>query len=264
MQLTNEQYFTPENNYLSNSKISDYLKSPEYFYKRHITKELGRKESDAFLIGKACDIWLTEGKEKFLSKYVCVDRRNLKNPPTVIVELNNSQYNLIIGMCESVEKTPAYQEVKNHKSQQIFFEDFKIGEYFSGLCGIPDWYDIQGDICYITDLKTTMSVDEKKYHWSCLEHGYYRQQAMYQRLIKHKHPEIKKFVSRHLSVEKSYDEYYDGYRVMTFELSQDSINLETEVIDTLIEEIANRKDFINKPICFSNAKEIGGRKDYDF
>ena len=36
MKLTHDNYFTLKNKYISNSKISDYLKDPSYYKAKHI------------------------------------------------------------------------------------------------------------------------------------------------------------------------------------------------------------------------------------
>ena len=258
--LNHADYFDPsKNRYLSNSKLGDYLKCPNYFHRKHVLFTVPDKRTDAMLVGSAVDTWLTDGKEAFERKYICVSRRNLKNPAPDVVELNMTQYNQVVALCRAVEATTAYQEVKNHRAQQILSEDLAIGD-FKGLCGIPDWYEIFGNECVITDLKTTMNADPIKYYYAALDYGYFRQQAMYQRLVKANNPNVTKFTSRHLVVEK--DE--DGInRVRAFILDQELIDIEKEIIEITIERIANDKHFKKLNADWDTALVLGQKGDSD-
>ena len=254
-------YFDPaKNRFLSNSKLGDYLKCPAYFRRKHILFTVADKRTDAMLVGSAVDTWLTESKEAFEKKYICVTRRNLKNPSDEYVELNFTQYNQVVAICRAVEATSAYQEVRHHTAQQELYEHFPIGEHFKGLCGIPDWFKVEGDLCVITDLKTSFNSDPAKYFYTCLEHNYFRQQAMYQRLVKANNPGVKKFVSRHLVAEK--DE--DGInRVRAFILDQEMIDIEKEIIDITIEKIANDREFKKEDAVWATAHVLGQKDESD-
>lgn len=246
--ISHANYFSNENMYLSNSKLSDFLRCPEYFYKKHITKEIKTYPTDAMIIGKAVDCWLTEGKDAFDKKFICVTRRSLKNPPEDVTELNNTQYELVIKLCEAVIKTTAYKSLSDHIAQKILFKDMQIGQYFKGLCGIPDWFKIVGDTCYITDLKTAQDGSPEKYKWT-LKGGYYRQQAFYQLLIQHNYPEVKFFVSRHLVVEKDTDGINQVY---AYELNPKRISEAKNEILGLIDEIAKLEEFNKRDADFDN------------
>ena len=69
MKLTHNNYFTTENNYLSNSKIRDFLKDPDYFYKRHVTGEITFEPTPSMKIGSAVDLYLTGSPAAFRKAY---------------------------------------------------------------------------------------------------------------------------------------------------------------------------------------------------
>ena len=72
MVLNSSNYYTGTNNYLSHSKIKDFMKSKPYFKKKHILKDLPRGvSSPSMIIGSAVDVILTEGWDKFDEKYDC-------------------------------------------------------------------------------------------------------------------------------------------------------------------------------------------------
>lgn len=252
MKLNKKNYFTPKNRYLSNSKLGDWLKSKEYFYGRHVTNTIVKPETEALILGKACDIWLTKSRKAFEKEYLRVKRRSSKI--TGFVQLSERQYDQVVKICESVEKTSAFKEFKKGKKQVILQMDKKIG-MFEGLCGIPDvlHFDKKMTSCTIDDLKTAKTVDSKKYHFHCLEYGYYRQQAVYQILIEATYG-ISKFTSRHLVVEKDSDGIY---KVKTFILSQARIEEEKKKVWQILEDIAKEKTFKDKDVSFADAEVIG-------
>jgi hypothetical protein len=251
MKLTLSNYYTDENRYLSNSKISDYLKSPNYFYRKHILHEINSKGSEAFVIGSGVDYLLAQDDKK--PKYVVVERRNLKNPPEGIVEVNQSQYDDIFDIADAVAETDVYKDIdKNFKKQVILTEDFKIGDHFIGLCGLPDFIKVTDKEIIILDLKTSRTTDPRKYFWHCKEYGYFRQQAMYQYLASVKYGADKEISSYHLVVEKT----KDIYDVKLFKLDQKEIDKETVTLYKAFDDIARRKDWSRPNIKWSDTIEL--------
>lgn len=252
--LTTENYFTIKNRYLSNSKIKDYLRDKNYFYRKHIKGEITTPITDSMIIGKAVDTWLTDSKEAFLKKYVAVSRRNLKNPPEDYTELNISTHRKVNDMCQAVVNNDAYKDLRWYATQDILTMDYPINNDWKGLCGIPDWYKVDGTNCIIVDLKTAQTITPKKFHYKCLDFGYYRQQAMYQILLKHKYPQIKHFESRILAVENSTN---DVYLTNLFILDQARIEKEQTKIYEIIEDISAQEDYEPQNLKWSDAVTIG-------
>lgn len=254
---TKEEYFTIKNRYLSNSRIGDWLKDKEYFKKRHITGEIESKKSDEFLIGSATDEWLTNSRKSFESKYICVSRRSLKNPPANIIELNNSQYSEVVEICESVERQDAYKELKDHQKQQILSMTMDLGTYWVGLAGIPDYFKVDGKNGIITDLKTVeQAKNAVKYHYRCLDYRYYSQAAVYSILLKHNFKEVENIVCRHISVEKDQNHIHHVY---TFILDAERIEMEKEnILTNILPEIAKEKLFLPSNTSWKEARTIGG------
>jgi len=254
--MANEEYYKKNKN-LTNSKLSDFLKDPYYFYQRHITGELRSPYSDAFLVGKAVDIWLTESEAKFREQYVAVTRRNLKNPPTDYTELPMSQFDLIVKICKKVEQQQVYKDIikLGYISQEILkVERDNLGIYFDALAGIPDWYRINDDnIGIIVDLKTSATINPRQYIYHCEDYGYYRQQAMYQMLLAIKYPNVKSFVSRHLVVEK---DTTGIHRVAFFAIDQKKIDVEKLELESLFEKIKSIKEYKPQNLQWEDAIEI--------
>ncbi len=251
MKLNKKNYFTVENKYISNSKIGDWFKDINYFYKKHVLGTITQKQTDAMLIGSAVDVWLTEGANIFHSKYKAVTRRNLKNPPEGVTELTMSVYKNVEALCKRVQKLSIYKELQKFKTQEILQMDMDLG-LFKGICGIPDWFLIDGDTAIIVDLKTAKDINKRKYFWHCIDYGYFRQQAMYQMLIQHNYPEVKECISYHLVVGKD----YQTLPVALYQLDQKMVDEETTNIKLNLIDIKTEKEFKQKDISFSEYETL--------
>lgn len=259
MILTHDNYHTLENRHLTNSRIKDFQRCKSYFKKRHITGELKQKGKDAFIIGSAVDTWLTVGKDAFIAGYLVVTRRNLKNPPTDYIELNQTQYNEVVNMCTVLESQPAYQDLATHKAQQIISAEFEVNEHFNGLACIPDWVLMDGDTCVLTDLKTANNTDERKHHYKCLDFGYYMQFAVETLIIRMNHPEIKKFKYRHLVIDKDPDGINTPY---TFILDNEQVEAHLRILEKeLIPMISKEREYNPKTVTWEDAPVVGSMED---
>ncbi len=250
--LNEQNYFSQDNKYLSNSKVSDWLKDKNYFYKKHITGEIKSPTTDAMVIGSAVDEWLTGSKEEFKKKYTVVTRRSKTSDTPWRYQLNNTMYNEIESMCSKAEQSDVVKSLKDHTAQDILRADIDL-KHFKGVCGIPDWYILEDSKCIITDLKTAQSIIPDKYHWKCQELGYYRQQAFYQILIQKIH-NVTDFVSRHLVIEKDPDNIN---HIATFILDQSRIEKEKEFLFQIFEDIKNEESFESLVPSWKDAIVIG-------
>jgi len=255
MNLTHENYHTLESRYLTGSRIKDFLKCKQYFYQLHISGERKSKKTEALIIGSAVDVWLTRGENAFKREYLSVARRNVKNPPVGYTELTNSQFDEVVSLCTVLERQPAFEELKNHIAQAIIKYDESMGEHFCGLSFMPDWYKIEGDVCIITDLKTTANGSEKKYFWHCVDYKYFEQMAVATLIFRKTNPEIKEFVYRHLVVEKDVGGVPMPY---TYFLDNNRVEVCANIIkNEVIPMIASEKEFMPKEVSWSGSPTIG-------
>lgn len=263
MKLTHTNYFTDKNKYLSNSKVKDFFKCKEYFYKKHVLGTVERTITPALVTGSAVDTWLTEGRAKFEQLFVPVQRRNLKNPPEGYTEITEAQYSEIVGLCESVERTDAYKYINKHKftSQEIWQVDMDLGEYFDGICGIPDWYLYDDDTkhCIIVDLKTAQNGSPSKYERHAEKYGYFNQQGMYRWLAK----EVLGAETTehwHLVVEKDSDAIYQVY---TYKMNDKRVSFSEEFMRDAVFQIKNEHQFAPSNPDWENAYELGQTDEYN-
>lgn len=255
MKLTHQNYHTLENRYLTGSRMGDFTKCKRYFQERHI---LGTKTSPgtpALITGSAVDLWLSEGKDAFMSKFVAVARRNIKNPPVGYAEITNGMFDEIVELCEVAEKQPAFQGLKDHKSQEIIKYDEDLGPHFCGVSFIPDWYLIDGDTCIITDLKTAQNAELVKYFYHCLTYRYFEQMAVATIIFRKINKDIKHFVYRHFVLEKDSNGVPVPY---VYFLDNARVEACANVIENeLIPEIASERDFNPKSVDWMGAETIG-------
>ncbi len=248
--LTLSNYYTSDNKYLTNSKISDYLASPHYFYRKHVLGEIESKPTKAMIFGSAVDFLLAQDDDKPV--FQIVSRKNLKNPPNGYVEVNESEYKEIFEVADAVANTKVFKDIdKNFQKNVILSIDKPIGKYFVGLAGRPDYLKITDKEIIIGDLKTARTTDPRKYFYHCKEYGYFRQQAFYQMLADNLYPE-RKMKSYHLVVDK----IKDIYNVQLFELDEEEIfNAKVELLK-IIKEISQRTDYSKPKLSWKDAIKL--------
>ena len=249
------EYYSPGNGVLTQSKIKDFLKDREYFYKKHVAGEIEPKITDAMTVGKAVDCWITESKKAFKDKYYVPNKTRTTANDDYECQLTQAMMNEVVGLCESVTSTTVYKDIKkNFESQRILYVEKDIGKYFHVLAGIPDWVKIEKDSCTIVDYKTTTSISPHKYYYTCLDYGYFLQQAMYQKLVKEMYPKVKTFTSWHLVTEKDPDKIY---KTGLFYLDQARIEKESGKLEDYIERITNEKKFKRDDVTWLDFEILG-------
>ena len=259
MKLTTENYFTPENKYLSNSKISAFLKDKYYFKQLHIEHIIEFKQTPSIKLGKMIDISLTEGITAFNKTYQVKVLK--KDDPELFEyqkihaeELNfitSSEMDKVLAIVNSVARQDAYKALKNYDKQVILQTDKKMG-IWEGYAGVLDFLFIEGNTAIIVDLKTTQSIDERKYSYSCEDYGYYRQMAMYSMLVYDNYPDIKLVKCRHLAVENN-----DLHKVALFKFDQLRTRQEMANINKYMNNIVEEIDFLPQNLDWDQAKLLG-------
>jgi hypothetical protein len=265
MELTREIYHTLENRYLTNSRIGDWLKCKRFFQERHITGQRPNgSATDALRVGQAVHTIAFYGEEKFRQEFVPAVRRNIKNPPLNVIELTEKQYEDVLVIGEVLRRQPAMIECADHVKETIIKIDVPIGEHFVGLAGIPDLIKIDNGVCTITDLKTAFDSDDRKYHYKCLAFNYYQQFAVMTMILRGLRPEeIKKFVYRHIGIEKDPDGIFNPF---VFTLANERVESFIDLVDKkIIPAIAAEKEFLPKSVDWKDAVVIGAMdEEIDF
>lgn len=263
--ITNENYFELDNHGLSQSKIKQYLICPNMFYRANITGTLKKEFKKIFQIGDAIDNILTQADT--LNNYaVCEEKRTTKAGKAEAAELqfqgktviSRTDYDTIVDVADAVIKSDAYTEVlKTYTFQEIIQIPMDLGEHFNCLYGKLDAYKINEDgVCDLLDLKSTVTVDDKKYFYKFYAFGYDVQLWLYSYLLKAKYPQIKSFRFWHLAAEKS-----EPFNVKLFSIDPSYIvGCEKKMLET-IEKIKNDKTFSKYNPSFSNPVSFGDFSD---
>ena len=258
MKLTSKNYYTTKNNYLTSSKLKDYLKDPYYFYQKHITHEITEiLDTPSVRIGQAADCYLTRGasvfNNTFQQKVTKKENPDLFEYQKTVPDnlLTQAEYERAIGIIDAVKSTTLYKDIKkNFKAQQILQHDMPLG-LLKGIAGMLDWLRIDGERAMIIDLKTTSDASEKKFRYQMLDLNYYLQQAVYQMLVHLNYPEIKECKSYILAVENNGPVY--GMNI--FEIDQAVIDLEKSFVSSLIQKIT-LEEFKPKNLTWNDVKTI--------
>ena len=246
MKLNHQNYYTSANKNISNSKMGDFLRDPYYFYEKHIEGSLEKSVTPSMMIGSGVDCILTESWEDFDKKFqVATPKEDL---PEGVSRITKGQYETITKIALSVEKLDAYKDIKDFDSQEILHVEFPDFGIWNGICGIPDWIHIDGHKCIIVDLKTSKTIDERKFHFHALEYGYYRQQAFYNMMVTLLHPEVTEFENRLIVVENN-----GLHRSAVFTMDQEYLEDCSEDIASTIQSIVETKVYKPQNLTWSDA-----------
>lgn len=257
--LTKKTYFSLANKCISNSKITDYLKDKNFFYRKHVLGNIGKKETPSMTRGSAVDFLITSGEKKFLNKYMCVARRS-NDAPKGIIQLPVAEYEAVLAIATKVKNSTAFKELRGFKKQVILQDEVDLGQ-FEGICGALDFLkvDEKNKKAIIVDLKTAKDITPSKYFWHCVSYSYMRQLAMYGLLVQANYG-IHDIEYRHLAVEIDADKIY---KVQAFTFSKEIIEAERAKILETLADIKKELKFLPSDTSFKDAVVIGGKSGKD-
>lgn len=202
--LTLANYFDKDRPHMSVSQINDYIRSPEFFYQKHIAKTIERKPpTSPMKVGSYVDACLTHPKKskkyqmKFERTCYAKDDRDQYDEETEIVErqkllgdefvLTGAEWLKGKQLVDFIASQPFWQE---KLSQAIMQEPMEMTLDGHLLCGLPDrmdWLNPGTDhaMLHISDLKMSSFIKTStpaKWFYNAKEMGYIRQFAMYRLL----------------------------------------------------------------------------------
>lgn len=260
--LNHDNYYTIENDYLTNSKINVFLKDKPTFKKYYIDRKPEFKETPSLVVGKAVDTWVLHNKTKFNKLY---DEAVLKKDDAekfIRQKFGNKKllapemYKKIEQMSENLLETQVIKDIRGgFERDKILTEERKDLDYFSGLAGIPDAFQINSDECILVDLKTS-NVIGNKFYWHAKEFGYYRQLAMYTRLIQHNYKQVNSFKYFFVVVQNQ-----EPYHVQLYKVDNKLVKDNIDLIEYYINEINNEKKFKHNPINWGDYITLADEKD---
>lgn len=228
---------------ISNSMLTQLAQDPFLFYEYYVAdppKE--REESEDLLIGSATHCLELE-LDTFCQRYIVapeVDRRTKEGKETYAKFLQMSEGRKVLTTKQHDLAFAMFEKLEGHADLQSLLEHDHFVER-------EIYFDLEGYKCRskldivipslrtIIDIKTTRSINPKKFGWSVADYGYHRQAAFYLAAAK---SEFGGEGWRMLfaCVEKTYP-----HHTALFELDQQAINHGYYQIGQLLTELNHRK-----------------------
>jgi hypothetical protein len=252
MKLTNKNYHSESNRNLTTSKLKDLLLDKNYFYRKHILHEIEPEKTDAMTIGSMVDTALSEGVEKMNSLYIPVARRSKSEPGSKVTEVTQAMYDEAIGLIQAVMATSAWKKISTFRKQVVLCMPIPENKYFDNqYVGMLDFLKVmeRENQAIIVDLKTSRTVNDKKYGYLAEELGYWYQAAAYTMLVK-KNYGVENVYFYHLAVEK---DPKGIHKVKTFLFDQAGIKHYTSILIAKINEIITTENWDKEDCSMDDA-----------
>lgn len=262
--LTPDLYFTPKNTAISNSKVSDFLKSKEYFFKKHIEHSLPKVHTVPMKVGSIVDSLLCGEIPQYQVKVLKKDDPNTfaeqkhMDPDMLVTE---TQWRTAQNAAQAVTGEAFYQWYMQNKAEfQVLLQaNYKGVE----ICGMADVVTRLGDIAYIDDFKVVSQnkvTSEKTWYWNCMDYGYFRQLAVYRFMLMVMFPEIKSVVCRHVAIGKPAREE-EPFKIRLYQIHPVIIDLALKEFLNGVEAIDKEKDWVDPPITWNDIITITPQND---
>lgn len=193
--LTPENYHTPENTCITNSKVGDFLRSRRYFFERHVARTIPDEETPSMQLGSMVDRALTEGTVDAITNnwQVAVLKRDnaelfewQKEHPECVV--TSAQMEKAIEMAGTVLASPWY----NEDQKRLALKQMPIVGTLGGVevSFLVDSLILDGKDFVVTDWKTSRNTDMSPWSWrrKCNAYGYFRQMALARYILNQQYP----------------------------------------------------------------------------
>jgi hypothetical protein len=272
--LNRDNYFSLENTAISASKVRDFLKSKELYFKRYVSGEYAPDVTPSLTLGKLVDECIEHGSLDWFKKNYTVAVLKKDNPELYAEQKANPErvisedtYARVIGMCDRILRSPFFEFYNTLIEKNIkVYHQFPLwmpvktddGEF--DICGMLDLLTIRYEgkdlVAYIDDLKTTnMSSirSSKSWAWHVMEYGYHRQMANYRLLVRNAFPEVERIVCRHFVIANS---KADCFPIRLFTFSEAMLNKGEAEFLKVAEEISKEQRFIDELPSWKDAVEI--------
>ena len=260
--LTEQNYYSPENDWISNSKVSDFLRSKRYFYEKHIEHSIADEDTPSMMLGRMVDLIFSAGSVAALEgAYKIKDARGEKQveggPVPVTLEKWNQAIEmgltLITSNWYSFYHTPGL-EVDFQKILTGYVQD---GKKKIGVCGKTDMFAIDhaNKVIYIDDLKTAALGairNSTTWFWHCHEFGYFRQLWHYKNMAAALYPEYK-VITRHAVLSSGKD---GVYKTKLFIIPEHLLREPGKQFTATVKAIAKEKKFADPAIGWENAETM--------
>lgn len=260
MKLTRRNYFSKKNTAISNSKVSDFLKSKEYYYAKHIAHTIEEERTPSMVLGSIVDEILSTGRvpQKYSVRCLKKDNPKLyekqKLKPEYVV--SQTQMDIAKTIAAKVRKQPFWRWYKKHGAQfQVVLQDTYCGNV--PVCGLADVITVDHNTktIYVDDFKTTSisgHVTAYRWYYKCVEYGYLRQLAHYTAMAQKIEPDYK-VVGRHIVLSTS---KFDCYPIYLFEFDEDLLVDAFNEFHTAVQLIDSETEWKDAPIDWQHIQYV--------
>lgn len=186
--LTKDNYYDPKRPHVSVSQIKDYLRSPSFYYRRHVLKDpkVQIVPTDAMKRGTVVDDMLTRGQTSIQPRVLKRDNPELYEeqqhlPDSVLI--GQSYWDEAHEIINNLLVDPLWMDWADTSTFQVLLQGNINGVK---VCGLADRIDGREQYFEIIDLKVTNASkisSPEKWMWNCIEMKYAHQFAMYQHLL---------------------------------------------------------------------------------
>lgn len=271
--LTTKNYFDSCRPHISNSQVSDFLKSRRYYYDKHIAKTIETKLTANMKVGRITDAIVTKQKHNLQVRVLKRDdpeRYERQKEMSEDCLVSEDQMATGKALAKAVMREPFFAEYD-------FKEKTKTQVLLTGLvdemliCGLVDLFTYKDGVFAIDDLKTATAFaaqDAKHWFHHCLEFGYLRQLAAYRMMLRETWPQIVdrgvtpameknfKIICRHIVAYKAGDSLY---KVKLFTFNPATLDLaEREFVAGVrgIKQCLTTGRWDDPPVTWQDAEEI--------
>ena len=256
--LTKANYFDPTNKAISNSKVSDFLKSKEYYYKKHITRELKKRQTDPMKVGSIVDSILSGEEVPYSIKVFKYEDASLfekqKNIPDERL-VTRAMADKALELANAVMAQPFYDEYATHHAQFQRPVEGKIEG--TSTCGLIDILTNRNGAWFIDDVKTTTergAADPKHWYWHAQELGYFRQLGAYRQMLALElGTDPSTITCRHIVASKVED---DLFKVRMYILPHALLSQGWEEFEAVVKLIAQEKEWKDAPLTWESGVEL--------
>lgn len=264
IKLNHNNYYTSENTAISNSKVGDFLNSKEYYKAKHIDGTVERSTTPSMQIGSMADIYMSTGKASAILKEFSVKCLKRDNPEEFEAQktmdadriVSETNYDKAINIGRKIVESDLYSWFKKNKTEfQVILQGKVDG---IDVCGMTDALTVVGDNVYIDDFKTSAPNamgSVVKWHFHCVDYGYYRQMAHYKDMVEQMHPD-KNIVCRHIVISND-----DFAQVKLFAFSPETLVEPLKQFKETVKAITEEKEWIDPVPTWDDAILLTNKKD---
>lgn len=259
--LTSANYFSGERPHISNSQVTDFLRSREFFWRKYILKEIPFETTANMRIGSMTDDMLCGKPPRFQVRVLKRDDPDLyavqQGLPSELL-VTEREWNEATSHAKAIMREPCYKWYAENGAK---FQFLLQGDWNGiPICGMADVLTVTKDTIYVDDFKIVSKLkiaSLAKWFYNAEFMGYFRQLAAYKFIWQQMNPgDSRPVVTRHLISAK---ETEGLYKVLPIIIPEEFLEGPLQEFKLGVEGIASllkTKDWNDPPVRWEDAKEL--------